>query len=485
MWSKSQTGGWLRRISSPSARFFSIVDSNSICLIATLLVSLPITCSQDYKALSEGRPSRLTPEKIQLLNSIGMVWDAQRGGNRQRGRYRPMSEYTAKSSSDEQTNDESLAAQSSVIEVSSSTCPVGNITGDQTRKRTRSTSTSSSPLPRTSPINEERRAMTSAVPPSVELFPPSLSAAASQNTIIQEMLQDAARASESPYLLARLTAMRTATATANETSSLAARVLLDRGGSYFRSPLPTSRGADFLLAPSFSQESYNTRLASPSLQLSSLSHLDRLVLLEQYLTAANAGSTLNPFARSTSSTSSNTGLSGIGGNLGLGSSMANSLPYLFQFGGANSSATLPQIASSLLSGGSEMMNSSLLAAGLGGMSGLVNSSNMLLPSTAGVTQQQLLSIQQQLLLGQASRNLHLHDLRTTGADAGRLHGTFRDQNSANQFLVPPGTITQQEAANDLPGTGAAPRHDPPGVESDSDDKESPHEQSQQHEGRKK
>lgn len=34
----------------------------------------------------------MTAEKIRLLESVGMVWDAQRGGNRQRGRYRPVND---------------------------------------------------------------------------------------------------------------------------------------------------------------------------------------------------------------------------------------------------------------------------------------------------------------------------------------------------------------------------------------------------------
>lgn len=46
--------------------------------------------TQGYRAFHEGRPTRMTQERIDLLESIGMVWDAQRGGNRQRGRIRPM-----------------------------------------------------------------------------------------------------------------------------------------------------------------------------------------------------------------------------------------------------------------------------------------------------------------------------------------------------------------------------------------------------------
>ena len=50
---------------------------------------------QGYKAFKEGRATRMTAEKIRLLESIGMVWDAQRGGNRQHGRYRPINDSTS------------------------------------------------------------------------------------------------------------------------------------------------------------------------------------------------------------------------------------------------------------------------------------------------------------------------------------------------------------------------------------------------------
>ena len=61
---------------------------HSVCL-----TSLCVCDSQEYKCLREGRPSRLTPQRIQLLESVGFVWDAQRGGNRKLGRYKPMVEY--------------------------------------------------------------------------------------------------------------------------------------------------------------------------------------------------------------------------------------------------------------------------------------------------------------------------------------------------------------------------------------------------------
>jgi len=40
------------------------------------------TQRQEYKIKNDGKPSRLTPERIQRLNEIGFVWEAQRGGSR-------------------------------------------------------------------------------------------------------------------------------------------------------------------------------------------------------------------------------------------------------------------------------------------------------------------------------------------------------------------------------------------------------------------
>jgi hypothetical protein len=39
---------------------------------------------QEYKLLRKGRSSRLTSDRIKLLNSVGFVWEAQRGGPRRR-----------------------------------------------------------------------------------------------------------------------------------------------------------------------------------------------------------------------------------------------------------------------------------------------------------------------------------------------------------------------------------------------------------------
>ena len=49
---------------------------------------------QEYKSYRERRPSRLTSHKIDLLDRLDFIWNAQKSGNRSRmGRYRPMSEY--------------------------------------------------------------------------------------------------------------------------------------------------------------------------------------------------------------------------------------------------------------------------------------------------------------------------------------------------------------------------------------------------------
>jgi len=45
---------------------------------------------QDYKVFKQGRPSRLTQEKIDTLNGIQFVWEAQRGGKRRK--LRPLDE---------------------------------------------------------------------------------------------------------------------------------------------------------------------------------------------------------------------------------------------------------------------------------------------------------------------------------------------------------------------------------------------------------
>jgi hypothetical protein len=44
------------------------------------------TQRQEYKLMLKGRNSRLTPEKIALLNKIDFVWEAQRGGPRRQER---------------------------------------------------------------------------------------------------------------------------------------------------------------------------------------------------------------------------------------------------------------------------------------------------------------------------------------------------------------------------------------------------------------
>mmetsp|Transcript_7524 Transcript_7524/g.12541 ORF Transcript_7524/g.12541 Transcript_7524/m.12541 type:complete len:740 (-) Transcript_7524:117-2336(-) len=60
------------------------------------------TQRQEFKSFKEGRQTRMTTERIQLLTSIGMIWDAQRGGNRHRGRYRPISDYADADQNDEE-----------------------------------------------------------------------------------------------------------------------------------------------------------------------------------------------------------------------------------------------------------------------------------------------------------------------------------------------------------------------------------------------
>lgn len=84
-----------RRISSfqtglaPKGRYVTL-PSNEYTLVAHPYTS-PISIIQGYRAFREGRPTRMTQERIDQLESIGMVWDAQRGGNRQRGgRSRPI-----------------------------------------------------------------------------------------------------------------------------------------------------------------------------------------------------------------------------------------------------------------------------------------------------------------------------------------------------------------------------------------------------------
>jgi hypothetical protein len=51
----------------------------------TFCESLSISCiTQAYKAFVNGRATTITPANICRLESIGMVWDAQKGGNRKR-----------------------------------------------------------------------------------------------------------------------------------------------------------------------------------------------------------------------------------------------------------------------------------------------------------------------------------------------------------------------------------------------------------------
>lgn len=40
------------------------------------------TQRQEYKLLQKGRSNRLTPERMRLLNEVGFIWEAQRGGPR-------------------------------------------------------------------------------------------------------------------------------------------------------------------------------------------------------------------------------------------------------------------------------------------------------------------------------------------------------------------------------------------------------------------
>lgn len=42
------------------------------------------TQRQEYKLMKDGRPTRLTKERIQLLENAGFVWEAQRGGSRKK-----------------------------------------------------------------------------------------------------------------------------------------------------------------------------------------------------------------------------------------------------------------------------------------------------------------------------------------------------------------------------------------------------------------
>jgi len=42
------------------------------------------TQRQEYKLMKDGKPSRLTPERIQLLNAVDFIWEAQRGGPRRK-----------------------------------------------------------------------------------------------------------------------------------------------------------------------------------------------------------------------------------------------------------------------------------------------------------------------------------------------------------------------------------------------------------------
>lgn len=44
------------------------------------------TQRQEYKLMRDGRPSRLTDDRIRLLEKVGFVWEAQRGGPRKRKR---------------------------------------------------------------------------------------------------------------------------------------------------------------------------------------------------------------------------------------------------------------------------------------------------------------------------------------------------------------------------------------------------------------
>ena len=51
----------------------------------TMYESLSVSCiTQAYKAFVDGRATTITSAKIYRLESIGMVWDAQKGGNRKR-----------------------------------------------------------------------------------------------------------------------------------------------------------------------------------------------------------------------------------------------------------------------------------------------------------------------------------------------------------------------------------------------------------------
>lgn len=90
----------------------NFIDAFSVFILALLSSDLGI---QEFKAFKEGRQTRMTSERIQLLNSIEMIWDAQRGGNRHRGRYRPMSEYSSSVETDMNSDDEEdgkMAAES-------------------------------------------------------------------------------------------------------------------------------------------------------------------------------------------------------------------------------------------------------------------------------------------------------------------------------------------------------------------------------------
>lgn len=46
------------------------------------------TQRQEYKSFCDGKPARISKERIRLLNKLGFVWDAQRGNQRMASRYK-------------------------------------------------------------------------------------------------------------------------------------------------------------------------------------------------------------------------------------------------------------------------------------------------------------------------------------------------------------------------------------------------------------
>jgi hypothetical protein len=67
---------------------------------------LPPHRFKEHKLLREGRPSRLTEERIQQLNSIGFLWEAQRGGPRKKRRDSDSATGSAKSCEQDSCADE-------------------------------------------------------------------------------------------------------------------------------------------------------------------------------------------------------------------------------------------------------------------------------------------------------------------------------------------------------------------------------------------